>query len=184
MAARAVGARTGAGSAEGYQVKQQSSGKTRAWVLRLVHYPQFTTAGGGLQHLTRQDRGGLRAAEHFPGHDGLERGFLGIAPGETAPLNRRLADAVSKAEVLAFRGKLSTILTVDHRYTRQLPVGLSGTLQLGSLGLCTPQSCLCGFGFPLGLLPGLLGIPLGFFAGLGASAGLSSAAWAKDGRSP
>src|SRR5512135_2698367 len=59
----------------------------------------------------------------------LERSFPWVAPSETAPLDHRLTDAVSKAEVLASRGKLSAILAVDHRHARQLPEGLSCTLQ-------------------------------------------------------
>src|SRR5689334_17298892 len=52
-----------------------------------------------------------------------------IAPCETAPLNRRLTDAVVQAEVLTSRGKLSAILAVDHRHARQLLVGPLFTLQ-------------------------------------------------------
>src|SRR5947207_5016276 len=55
----------------------------------------------------------------------LERSFLGIAPSKTAPLDRRLADAVPKAEWFAPCGKLIAVLPVDLRHARHLLVGLS-----------------------------------------------------------
>ena len=51
--------------------------------------------------------------------------ILGIASGQTAPLDRRLADGVSKAEGFAPRGKLIAVLPVDRRHARHLLVGLS-----------------------------------------------------------
>ena len=59
----------------------------------------------------------------------LEWPLLWIAPGKTAPLDRRLADAIPIAEVFPFGGQLTTILAVDRRHAWQLLVGLACLLQ-------------------------------------------------------